>query len=191
MVVRLAFDEDLVALQEIERASAQRYRDYGLDQVADDQPASLEVLSSYARAGRAWVAVNDAGLVIGYILVDVIDGSPTSSKSVSPPTIRAKALVEHLSTRCESGRPARGSQLSRSQPSSTSPGTGLSTNILALGPSPMTSSARGCRPCAKPEPTTASTPLRESPCASTYVPGTVWRRKPKVHAHINRTKYPK
>jgi ribosomal protein S18 acetylase RimI-like enzyme len=72
--VRPAVDDDLRRLREIERASGQRYREFGLDRVADDEPASIEVLRGYAKDGRAWVAVNTANELIGYIVVDEIDG---------------------------------------------------------------------------------------------------------------------
>lgn len=65
-LVRAAAREDLPILREIERASGQRYRQYGLDHVADDEPASIEVLGAYAEDGRAWVAVGDTEEPIGY-----------------------------------------------------------------------------------------------------------------------------
>jgi predicted N-acetyltransferase YhbS len=71
--VRLAVQEDLATLREIERASELQYRDYGLDNIAGDEPASVEVLARYADHGRSWVAVEDSCEPIGYILVDVID----------------------------------------------------------------------------------------------------------------------
>jgi GNAT superfamily N-acetyltransferase len=72
--VRLAVQEDLSNLRDIEWASGQRYREYGLDDVADEEPAPVEVLAGYATDGRAWVAVDDSNHPIGYILVDIIDG---------------------------------------------------------------------------------------------------------------------
>lgn len=74
MLVRSPSEDELVHLQEIERAAGQRYRDYGLGHVADDEPAPLEVLAGYARRGRAWVAISGTALAVGYVLVDVIDG---------------------------------------------------------------------------------------------------------------------
>lgn len=61
-------------LREIERAAGVRYREFGLDHVADDEPASIEVLADYAAAGRAWVAEGADGEPVGYILVDEVDG---------------------------------------------------------------------------------------------------------------------
>lgn len=73
-VVRAVGDEDLPVLREIERAAGERYREFGLDQVADDEPASIEVLAEYASGGRAWVAEDADGAPVGYILVDAVDG---------------------------------------------------------------------------------------------------------------------
>jgi GNAT superfamily N-acetyltransferase len=73
-LVRAARHEDLPTLRLIERASGQRYREFGLDRVADDDPASVVALSGYADAGRAWVAVED-DVLVGYLLVDKVDGA--------------------------------------------------------------------------------------------------------------------
>ena len=74
-VVRVVRDEDLPLLREIERVSGQRFREFGLDQVADDEPASIEELADYAAGGRAWVAADAEGAPVGYILVDAVDGA--------------------------------------------------------------------------------------------------------------------
>src|SRR5215469_7650148 len=75
LVVRPAVGPDLPILREIEWASGQRFREYGLEHVADHEPASVDELSRYASEGRAWVAVGHADRPIGYILVDMIDGA--------------------------------------------------------------------------------------------------------------------
>jgi GNAT superfamily N-acetyltransferase len=83
--VRPAVREDLIPVREIEWAAGQRYREYGLDHVADNEPASVEVLVGYAADGRAWVAIDDAGQVIGYILADIVDeGGHIEQVSVEP-----------------------------------------------------------------------------------------------------------
>jgi GNAT superfamily N-acetyltransferase len=74
-VVRAVRDDDLPVLGEIERAAGERYRDFGLDQVADDEPASIQVLAGYASGGRAWVAADADGAPVGYILVEAVDGA--------------------------------------------------------------------------------------------------------------------
>jgi len=50
-----------------------QFRAIGYDDAANDPPDSIEVLNSYAEAGRSWVAVSQEEEVIGYILLDVID----------------------------------------------------------------------------------------------------------------------
>jgi GNAT superfamily N-acetyltransferase len=85
VLIRPAAREDLATLREIESASGERFRDYGLDQVADNEPAPVEVLAGYADEGRAWVAVDDSGRPIGFILVDIIDaGGHIEQVSVAP-----------------------------------------------------------------------------------------------------------
>jgi GNAT superfamily N-acetyltransferase len=45
-----------------------------MDNVATDEPASVEVLAEYAIAGRGWVAVDVADRPVGYVVVDLVDG---------------------------------------------------------------------------------------------------------------------
>jgi GNAT superfamily N-acetyltransferase len=73
--VRPTRRRDLPLLREIERASAQRFREYGLDHVADDEPATIEELARYMEGRRSWVAVGAGDEPVGYVLVDEIDGA--------------------------------------------------------------------------------------------------------------------
>ncbi len=73
IAVRPSRTEDGCALREIERAAGERFREVGLPDVADDEPLSVEALARYAMEGRSWVAVDDSGNPIGYVIVDVID----------------------------------------------------------------------------------------------------------------------
>jgi GNAT superfamily N-acetyltransferase len=75
VTIRPATEPDGEALQEIERLAGERFRDVGMPEIADDEPPSLDALADYARSGRSWVAVDDAGTVIGYVLVDHVDGN--------------------------------------------------------------------------------------------------------------------
>lgn len=61
-------------LREIERLAGERFREVGLPEVADDEPAAVETLARHARDGRSWVAVDHVDVPIGYLLVDVVDG---------------------------------------------------------------------------------------------------------------------
>ena len=73
--IRVSRPEDLHWLQEIEWSAGQRFREYGLDNVAEDEPASIEELAGYAEAGRLWVAAADGDAVVGYLLIDELDGA--------------------------------------------------------------------------------------------------------------------
>lgn len=57
MVIRLAWEDDLSLLREVERAAGRPFADVGMDLVAFDEPPSLAVLREFQEAGRAWVAV--------------------------------------------------------------------------------------------------------------------------------------
>ena len=74
-MVRVVRDDDLPVLREIERAAGQRFREFGLDQVASDIQVSIETLADYAAGGRAWVAADAKGAPVGYIPVDAVDGA--------------------------------------------------------------------------------------------------------------------
>lgn len=77
LITRPAVAEDGFALQAIERAAGQRFRDVGMPEIADDEPAPIEILAAYAAAGRSWVAVDkdEPDAPLGYVLVDVVDGN--------------------------------------------------------------------------------------------------------------------
>lgn len=75
MVIRAATTSDAPQLQDVERLASQQFREVGLPQVADDDPGSTDELSSYALDERSWVALDDNGAIVGYVLVDVVDGN--------------------------------------------------------------------------------------------------------------------
>jgi hypothetical protein len=54
------------------------------DRVADDEPASAQVLAGYAAAGRGWVAVDDSDQPVGYVVVDVMDGAAHIDETPEP-----------------------------------------------------------------------------------------------------------
>jgi GNAT superfamily N-acetyltransferase len=100
--IRPAVREDLSTIRDIEWASGQQYREYGLDLVADDGPAPVEVLAGYADDGRAWVAVDDSGQPIGYILVDIIDGGGHIEQVSVAPTHQGQGIGRSLIEQVES-----------------------------------------------------------------------------------------
>lgn len=75
VTIRPSRPDDGPALQEIERLAGERFRQVGLDRVADDEPDSVEALADYATAGQSWVAVDAADRPVGYVIVDDVDGN--------------------------------------------------------------------------------------------------------------------
>jgi GNAT superfamily N-acetyltransferase len=72
--IRPARSSDSEALQDIEFAAGAQFREIGMPEIADDDPMSVERLTTYAEDGRSWVAVDLEELPIGYVVVDVIEG---------------------------------------------------------------------------------------------------------------------
>ncbi|MES4904865.1 MULTISPECIES: GNAT family N-acetyltransferase [unclassified Streptomyces] len=103
MRIRLSTIEELSVLQDIERAAGLCFRDIGMDEIADDEPLSLEELGMYQRAGRAWVAANGENRAVAYLLTDPVDGSMHIEQvSVHPDSARrglGRALIEHAAVR--------------------------------------------------------------------------------------------
>ena len=72
--VRPADPADAPVMQQIERLAGERFREIGMPDIADDEPMSLTELRDYADAGRAWVVTDDGGSLVGFALVDLIEG---------------------------------------------------------------------------------------------------------------------
>jgi ribosomal protein S18 acetylase RimI-like enzyme len=66
---------DLERLQEIEKAAGLAFREVGMHAIAKDEPLPLEVLADYQRRGHCWVATDQQDEVVGYVVVDVVDGA--------------------------------------------------------------------------------------------------------------------
>jgi GNAT superfamily N-acetyltransferase len=100
VTVRPGRPEDGPALRAIERAAGDRFREVGLPDVADHEPASTDVLTGYAIAGRSWVAADATDEPVGYVLVDVVDGNAHIEQvSVQPSHQGAgvgRALIEQV-----------------------------------------------------------------------------------------------
>lgn len=106
--VRPAESKDLPVLRQIEWDAGQRYRECGLDQVADHEPASIEVLHGYAADGRAWVTVGDDDEAIGYLLVDEIDGAAHIEQVSVAPDYQGQGLGRALIERVRAWATTKG-----------------------------------------------------------------------------------
>lgn len=74
-MIRAARVDDVELLAEIERRAGERFREIGMDAVADDEAFPVGEVLGYQRAGRAWVATDDLDRPIAYLLVDLVDGA--------------------------------------------------------------------------------------------------------------------
>jgi len=100
VMIRASTPADGDRLRAIERAAGERFRAVGLPEIADDEPPPTEVLADYAVAGRSWVAQDPDGRVIGYVIVDVVDGDAHIEQVTVDPDQQGRgvgrALVDHV-----------------------------------------------------------------------------------------------
>jgi len=75
VAIRVARDDDLPFLIEIERAAGESFRSIGMARVADDDPGSIEELAPYVAGGRAFVAVDAGDRPLAYLLIDAVDSA--------------------------------------------------------------------------------------------------------------------
>ncbi|MFJ6632484.1 GNAT family N-acetyltransferase [Streptomyces sp. NPDC091376] len=108
MRIRSVHIDELPALQDIERAAGQCFRDIGMPEIADDEPLTLGELASYHHAGLAWVAADDADTPVAYLIADRVDGNlHVEQVSVHPDSARrgiGRLLLDHLATEARSER---------------------------------------------------------------------------------------
>jgi ribosomal protein S18 acetylase RimI-like enzyme len=97
--IRVARESDLPVLQDIERAAGSWFLDVGMPEIAGDEPPSTGELRRYAAAGRAWVAVGDDDIPVGYLLADLVGGDlHVEQVSVHPRASRlgiGRSLLDH------------------------------------------------------------------------------------------------
>ncbi|MGW9299702.1 GNAT family N-acetyltransferase [Streptomyces cyaneofuscatus] len=106
MRIRSARRSDLRLLQDIERAAGEPFRTLGMHSVADDDPPPLDLLESYRRAGRCWVATDPLATSgdrpLGYVIADPVDGALHIEQiSVDPVAARrgiGRTLIDRLAT---------------------------------------------------------------------------------------------
>jgi len=98
MEIRPATSSDLPVFQEIEIEAGRLFADYGMPEIAGDEPAPLTVLAQYQAAGYAWTAIVD-GVPVGYLVAEPIDGClHIEQVSVRPAYAGqgiGRALIEH------------------------------------------------------------------------------------------------
>lgn len=75
MIIRSAEPADLPRLQAIETAAGEIFRTVGMDAIADDAPPTIAELERFRRAGHAWVAAEDTGTVVAYLVAEAVDGA--------------------------------------------------------------------------------------------------------------------
>ena len=74
-LVRLGRLAELEHLRQIEVLAGAVFAEYGMAAIADDEPPSIEVLTSYCTDNRLWVAIDEQDHPVGYIMVDALDQS--------------------------------------------------------------------------------------------------------------------
>ncbi|WP_405150207.1 GNAT family N-acetyltransferase [Nocardia salmonicida] len=96
---RLAREEEIADLQEIERRAGAPFGEVGMIAIAEDDPPSWEVLRAFVVEGRAWVWPDDDDHPVGYLVLGLVDGQPHIDQvSVDPAHAGArigKRLIDH------------------------------------------------------------------------------------------------
>ncbi len=87
-------------LRAIEKEAGKRFRTIGMESVADHEPPSEAELTAYAISGRSWVAVDESEQVLGFVLVDQLDGNAHVEQISVLPTSQGsgvgRALLERV-----------------------------------------------------------------------------------------------
>jgi GNAT superfamily N-acetyltransferase len=103
-VIRVAREDELDRLREIERSAGLGFAELGMAAIAEDEPPTIETLREYQRDGRAWVHGDPA---VAYLIADRVDGC-LHIEQVSVHADHAghgigRRLVEHVAS--EAGTP--------------------------------------------------------------------------------------
>ncbi|MFH8492002.1 GNAT family N-acetyltransferase [Streptomyces longisporoflavus] len=103
MHIRAVHLDELPALQGIERAAGQCFREIGMPEIADDEPLALGELARYHHAGLARVAADETDTPVAYLIADRVDGNlHVEQVSVHPDSARrgiGRLLLNHLAAR--------------------------------------------------------------------------------------------
>jgi GNAT superfamily N-acetyltransferase len=100
MSIRLAREEELPGLRQIEVAAGRLFAAIGMTAVAGDEAPSLEVFRGYQRDGRAWVDTDDDNRPVAFLLADWVDGNVHIEQVSVHPDVAGKrigaGLIEHV-----------------------------------------------------------------------------------------------
>ncbi|MGA5898687.1 GNAT family N-acetyltransferase [Streptomyces venetus] len=103
MRIRPAAPAELPVLQDVERAAGAPFREFGMPEIADDEPPGLDVLERYREAGRCWVAVDGRDDPVAYLIGEPVDGAlHVEQVSVHPRAARrgvGRALLSYAAGR--------------------------------------------------------------------------------------------
>jgi GNAT superfamily N-acetyltransferase len=105
--IRVARDDELPGLRELERAAGEPFRGIGMAVIADEDPTSLADLSHYQRTGQAWVITEGDRPPVGFLLAHPVDGRlHIAQVSVHPSAARrglGRELIEHAAGEAVAG----------------------------------------------------------------------------------------
>lgn len=111
MRIRSVRSDELEAIRDIERAAGEAFKDFGMAEIAEDEPPSADALLGFHREGLAWVAADDADTPVAYLVARLVDSClHIEQVSVHPAHARlgvGRALLDHASAWAEArGIPA-------------------------------------------------------------------------------------
>lgn len=72
-MIRVAREDDLLWLQDIERAAGALFRALDMDLVADEEPPPIDDLRRFQQGGLAWVVADVHDHPMAYLLVNDVD----------------------------------------------------------------------------------------------------------------------
>jgi GNAT superfamily N-acetyltransferase len=72
-MLRPATSADIGAMQALEVDAGRRFRDIGMDEIADDDPPAIDLLEAHIANGSAWVVTDTDGQALGYAVASMVD----------------------------------------------------------------------------------------------------------------------
>lgn len=92
---------DVVAVQDVERAAGEIFREIGMPEIADDEPLTSTELDRHLRAGLAWVADGADGHPVAYLVAQLVDASLHVEQVSVHPTHARRGIGRTLMERAE------------------------------------------------------------------------------------------